>query len=216
VRRLLPVPLCCLLVLALAASALAAKESDLAPIVAQDYAVLPGDPAWPLSRQKSGPLAYEISLDPQAAPPGTAAGPAGPGAFRIDYDLAAKAEDCACIGTTVRLSHYRSRGIEFAVRASRPVAGVIYITTSSTDDRNSRDRFFGTFHVGEGWKVLRLRFSSLAADPSWPAEAARSGYTPGDVVLRPDSVEAIRIGMDARRTEPGRGVLWVGGVRFFR
>jgi len=35
-------------------------------------------------------------------------------------------------------------------------------------------------------------------------------------VLRPDSVEAIRIGLDARRTGPGQGTLWVGAIRFFR
>jgi hypothetical protein len=211
----------CLLAAVLSCPAWAAspkppKASDLAPIVAQDAAVLPGDPDWPLARQTVGPLVYAVSIDSQAVPPGAASGPAGPGAFRIEYDLKDKAEDCACIGTTVRLSHYRSRGIEFAVRASPPVAAVIYITTSSTDDRNSRDRFFGTFHAGEEWKVMRLRFSSFAADPAWPAEALRTGFTPGDLVLRPDSVESIRIGMDARRTAPGKGVLWVGGVRFFR
>lgn len=222
-------PFFCLLTLAVYAPVLAppALASDLAPIVAQDAAVTPGDPAWPLTRQDSGPLRFTVSLDAQAAPPAPSAPPAPPtsmadaalaeqGAFRIDFDLAGASEDCACIGTSTRQSHYRSRGIEFAVRASRPLAGIILITTSSTDDRTSQDRFFGTFHVGTQWKVLRVAFRSLAAWPSWPAEARRAGLKPGDLVLRPDSVEAIRIGVDARRTEPGQGTLWVGAVRFFR
>jgi len=218
VRRLLLCLICCLLAVALRGLALAAppQPSDLAPIVAQDAAVLPGDPAWPLTRQDSGALRFAVSLDPQAVPPDAASDLASPGAFRIDFNLSAAVEDCACIGTSVRQSHYRSRGIEFAVRASRPLAGVIFLTTSNPDDRKSQDRFFGTFVVGTQWKVLRLAFRSLAAWPSWPAEARRAGLKPGDLVLRPDSMEAIRIGVDARRTEPGQGALWVGGVRFFR
>lgn len=237
VRPLLSCLSCCLLVLclltlALREGSLAAlpQPSDLAPVVAQDVAVLPGDAAWPLTRQDSGALRYAVGLDPEAVPPraasdsdsGSASGSASdsasgsPGAFRIDFDLAQASEDFACIGTSTRQSHYRSRGIEFAVRASRPLAGVIFITTSNPDDRKAQDRFFGTFVVGTQWKLLRLPFRSLAAWPTWPAEARRAGLRPGDLVLRPDSVEAIRIGVDARRTEPGAGTLWVGGIRFFR
>lgn len=225
VLRLLHCLACCLLVLclstlALCEVALAAmpQPSDLAPVVAQDAAVLPGDPAWPLRGQDSGPLRFAVSVDAQAAPPVPDAGPApaAQGAFRIDFDLAQPLEDCACVGTSFRQSHYRSRGIEFAVRASRPLAGVIFITTSNPDDRKAQDRFFGTFVVGTQWKVLRLAFRSMAAWPAWPAEARRAGLKPGDLVLRPDSVEAIRIGLDARRTGPGQGSLWVGAIRFFR
>jgi len=202
------------------ALAAAARESDLAPVAAHNAAVVPGDPAWPLARQDSGPLAFTVSLDAQAAPPVPAMSPdqaqGGAGAFRIDFTLAAQVDACACIGTSVRQSHYRSRGIEFAVRASRPVAAIITLTTSSPDDRRSQDRFFGVFHVGTQWKVLHLPFRHLAADPAWPAEARRAGLNPGDLVLRPDSVEALRIGVDGRRTEPGAGTLWVGAVRFFR
>lgn len=216
-RRLLLLPLFCLPLFCLLTTVVYAPAlaSDLAPLAAQDAAVVPGDPAWPLARQDAGPLAFRVSLDAQAAPPGLDAVNAA-GAFRIDFNLAAAAEGCACIGTSTRRSHYKSRGIEFAVRASRPVAGIILITTSNLDDRKSQDRFFGTFHVGTQWKVLRLPFRHFAADPSWPGEARRAGLTPGDQVLRPDSVEAIRIGVDARRTEPGQGTLWVGAVRFFR
>jgi len=220
VRRPLLLLFFCLLAAALGGAALAAmpQPSDLAPVAAQDAAVVPGDPDWPLTRRDSGPLAYTVSLDAQAAPPPAfpEAAPDSGGAFRIDFDLAAAAEQLACIGTGARRSHYRSRGIQFAVRASRPVAGIILITTSNPDDRKAQDRFFGTFHVGMQWKVLRLSFRSLAALPSWPAEARRAGLTPGDQVLRPDSVEAIQIGLDGRRTPPGRGTLWVGAVRFFR
>ena len=192
-----------------------ALAADLAPLAAPDEAVVPGDPAWPLTRQGSGPLRFAVSADPQAAPPGSP--PDAGGAFRIDFDLAAATPDAwACIGTGVRRSHYKSRGIEFAVKASRPVAGIILVTTSNPDNRQAQDRFFGTFHVGAGWKVLRLPFRSLAPHPAWPEEARRAGLTPGDQVLRPDSVEDIRIGLDAGRTGPGRGTLWVGAVRFFR
>ena len=222
--RLTSAALCVLLLLPLLAAP--ARASDLAPVDAHDAAVVPGDPAWPLARQAAGPLSFMISLDPQAAPPaafsdvGPAAarnaGQAAAGAFRIDFDLSARTGACACIGTSERRSHYRSRGIEFAVRASRPLAAILYITTSSPDDRTARDRFFGTFDVGAGWKVLRVSFRSLAALPSWPEEARRQGLVPGDLVLRPDSMEDIRIGVDGRRTEPGAGTLWVGGIRFFR
>ena len=102
------------------------------------------------------------------------------------------------------------------MRASRPLAAILLITTSTPDDRRSRDRFFGTFHVGTRWRILHLPFRSLAALPSWPDEARLLGLVQGDLVLRPDSVEDIRIGVDGRRNEPGAGTLWVGAVRFFR
>ncbi len=214
-KRAFCLPVMCLLALSCFSPS---RAADLAPLAAHDAAVVPGDPAWPLSAQESGPLRFKLSLDGQAAPPAALAEAvqSGSGAFRVDFSLAAAAEDCACIGTSTRQSHYRSRGIEFAVRASRPVAGILLLTTSNPDDRMSRDRFFGTFHVGTQWKVLRLPFRHLAADPSWPAESRRLGLAPGDLVLRPDSVEQIRIGVDARRTEPGQGTLWIGAVRFFR
>jgi len=209
--------LLCLLGL-LAVLSIPALAAELAPLSAQDEAVVPGDPAWPLARNSSGPLRFTVALDAQAGPPGVEAAPSGPaGAFRIDFDLGqAVPGACACVGSSEHRNHYRSRGIEFAVRASRPLAGIIRITTSNTENRKAQDRFFGAFHVGTQWKVLRLPFRSLAVESSWPAEAARLGLTPGDLVLRPDSMEDIRIGVDAGRTEPGQGTLWVGAVRFFR
>ncbi len=226
--RLLAAALCALFLILSVALAALAQASDLAPVDAQDAAVVPGDPAWPLTRQSAGPLRFIVSLDPWAEPP-EATPEAGQntaqtwvqsrawaGAFRIDFDLAAPPEGCACIGTSERRSHYKSRGIAFAVRASRPLAAILLITTSSPDNRKAQDRFFGTFDVGTRWKVLRLPFRSLAALPSWPDEARSMGLVQGDLVLRPDSVEDIRIGVDGRRTEPGAGTLWVGGIKFFR
>lgn len=176
--------------------------------------VLPGDPAWPLGEraaphalcriEAAGAEGFRLSISP-----GRGATP-DPSAPR------------ACLGLTSsrRLDLYKTRAVEFRIRASRPVAGILVVTSSNTQDRLSRDRFFGSFGIGTGWKTLRLSYGALAPLPGWEALAARSGLHPGDRVLRPDSVEELCIGVEAERLTPengGQGAeVEIDGLRFVR
>jgi len=173
----------------------------------------PGDPTWPLGPQNGGATGVVLHADDAVRTP------EGLQSFRAELPGDAKpGPPRACLGlaSATRRDLYKTRAVEFTIKASRPVAGLVIITSSNTENPKARDRFFGAFGIGTQWKTLRLPFGSLAPLPGWPEEAARQGFAPGDLVLRPDSVEDICIGAEAGRIGAQGVSLWVGGVRFVR
>ncbi|SNS02040.1 hypothetical protein SAMN04488503_2384 [Humidesulfovibrio mexicanus] len=214
-RRL---PAALLVCLCLAAQPALASETYPAPdagLRLPDGArVLPGDPVWPLGERAAPHALCRIEA-------------AGAEGFRLNImprqgATPAPSAPRACLGlaSSRRLDLYKTRAVEFRVRASRPVAGILMVTSSNTQDRLSRDRFFGSFGIGTRWKTLRLTYGALAPLPGWDAFAARSGLHPGDHVLRPDSVEELCIGVEAGRLDPeggGQGAqVEIDGLRFVR
>jgi len=186
--------------------ALRAAEGDL---------VTPGDPTWPLGRQNAGGASLNIAVDEAQRTPD------GLPSFRAELAPAPGAKPPplrACIGpkSAIRRNLYKTRAVEFRIRATKPVAGLLVITSANTERPNARDRFFGSFVVGEQWKTLRLPYGTLSALPGWPAEATRLGFEPGDLVLRPDSVEDLCIGAEAGRLPEGGVTLFIGSIRFVR
>jgi len=181
--------------------------------------ILPGDAAWPLGERLERGARVTISAD-------NATDPAAP-CFRVDIAPLpgpgpSQAGPRACLGlaSAERLDLYKTRAVEFRIKASAPVAGILVITSSNTQDRASRDRVFGSFVVGADWKTLRLPYGALAQLPGWAEESRRLGLRPGDQVLRPDSVEELCIGVEADRLPadgPGAPVtLWIDSLRFVR
>ena len=195
----------------------------------------PGDAGWePGARVEHG-----VDVDVAAAPkpilknapgdvPGNASGDApdyvgnGDQLFRVtlrpqkNAAAESRAAPRACAGLTsaLRRNLHKTRAIALEIRASRPVAGLAVITSANTERPGERDRHFGSFVIGADWKALRLVYGDLAPLPGWAAEAARLGFAPGDLVLRPDSVEDICIGTEAGRL-PEEGVtLFIRNLRF--
>lgn len=183
----------------------------------------PGDPTWPLGRSGSSGVQVVIAADEKQAAPnglpsfrveltpgpkhaGPSAGPGAPQAMRT----------CLGLFSATRRNLSTTRAIEFTIKASPAVNGILVITSSNTEQPKARDRFFGSFSLGQDWKTLRLSYGSLAPLPGWPAEAQRLGFSPGDLVLRPDSVEDICIGAEASRIGAEPVTLWISGVRFVR
>jgi len=181
--------------------------------------VCPGDAAWPLGERLEHGARVTVSGADNAT---DAAAPGfrveivpGPGPHNISGPR-------ACLGLTSasRLDLYKTRAVEFRIKASAPVAGILVITSSNTQDRAARDRCFGSFVIGTQWKTLRLPYGSLAQLPGWAEESRRLGLRPGDNVLRPDSVEDLCIGAEAQRLPPGTPAepvtLWIDSLRFVR
>ena len=182
----------------------------------------PGHAAWPLGqRVEHGARvtvgSAEANSEAPAPPPAQA--------FRVDItplpgQKPAPAAPRTCLGlaSAARLDLYKTRAVEFRIKASAPVAGIVVVTSSNTQNRAARDRFFGSFVIGTQWKTLRLPYGALAALPGWDAQARALGLSPGDHVLRPDSVEDLCIGVEAARLpEEGQGVrLWIDSLRFVR
>ncbi|HWR03210.1 MAG TPA: hypothetical protein VN419_04240 [Humidesulfovibrio sp.] len=227
-RRLLPFQVLAL-VLCLAASALA-LAAEAAPAIGAETALrlqpgeqaLPGQSAWsPGQRQESG-FRISVGADPET-----------PGGFRLEITPDHKIGPAPgqkpaqpnglrlCLGLTsaARLDLYKTRAVEFRIKASRPVAGILALTSSNTQNRNARDRAFGSFGIGTEWKPLRLPYGTLAPMPGWDEEAKRLGLSPGDHVLRPDSIEDFCLGVEAGRLPQGDAaplVIRIDGLRFVR
>lgn len=227
-RRLLPsLPLALCLVLCLAAAAPAAETSPAtgdgpALRLQAGEQALPGNAIWPLGQRQENGLHISVGADPET-----------PGGFRLEITPAHKtgpapgqkpAQAAAlrlCLGLTSaqRLDLYKTRAVEFRIRASRPVAGILTLTSSNTQNRSARDRAFGSFGIGTEWKTLRLPYGTLAPMPGWEEEARRLGLSPGDQVLRPDSVEDFCLGAEAGRLPQGDAttlVIRIDGLRFVR
>jgi len=218
VRRII---LCALLCLSLAAPALAGLPEDAgdpaAPLRVQPgEQATPADGTWPLGERLEPGVRIAVRADA-----------AEPSRFRVDLTplpghKSSPEAPRACLGlaSATRRDLYKTRAVEFRIRASAPVAGILVLTTSNTQDRAARDRSFGSFVIGTQWKLLRLPYGALAPLPGWAAQAARQGLRPGDNVLRPDSVEDLCIGLEAGRWPAGnadQGVtLWIDALRFVR
>ncbi|MGE4263612.1 MAG: hypothetical protein AB7E46_03955 [Desulfovibrio sp.] len=182
--------------------------------------VLPGDAAWPLGER----LEFGARVSRSACSTIDNATDAGAPCFRVDIAPLpgpgpGQTGPRACLGlaSALRLDLYKTRAVEFRIKASAPVAGILVITSSNTQDRASRDRVFGSFVIGTQWKTLRLPYGALAQLPGWAEESRRLGLRPGDNVLRPDSVEDLCIGVEAQRLPPGEPIsLWIDSLRFVR
>ena len=217
-----------ILLVGLAASALAEPHGILRVQPGDEFR--PGHAAWPLGQRVEHGARISIAAEPiAAATDETDDETAATHAFRVDITPApgplpgqksALAAPRACLGlaSAARLDLYKTRALEFRIRASAPVAGIVVVTSSNTQNRAARDRFFGSFGIGTQWKTLRLPYGALAPLPGWDAQARALGLSPGDHVLRPDSMEELCIGVEAARLpENGQGVrLWIDSLRFAR
>jgi hypothetical protein len=180
---------------------------------APDEQVTPDDESWPLGARQEEHAAVAIFLDEDAPGFRVELAPR-PGGEVSSVTSALFLRACAGLKSTLRRDLHKTRAVTFKIRASRPVAGLMTITSSNTEEPGRLDRFFGSFVIGTGWKTLRLPYGDLAPLPGWPEEAERLGFAPGDRVLRPDSVEDLCIGAEAGRL-PREGVtLFIRDLRF--
>lgn len=212
-----------MLPIGLAATALAEPQGILRVQPGDEFR--PGHPAWPLGQRVQHGARVGVSAEAGAADSEAAVEPPQAQTFRVDITPLpgpgpAPAAPRACLGLASAARHdlYKTRAVEFRIKASAPVAGIVVVTSSNTQNRASRDRFFGSFVIGTQWKTLRLPYGALAALPGWDAQARAQGLAQGDHVLRPDSMEDMCIGVEAARLpEESQGVsLWIDSLRFVR
>lgn len=208
----------------LPAQGLIPVDTELAPVV-------PGDAGWGLGVVGPGVVGpgphghagMSVQVDQQVR------SEAGAPTFRLDYALPQQgAALFAGVESRQRRNLHKARGISFCVRASQPVAGLILVSTANPDNPQAVDTFFGSFGIGTGWKTLHIPFRHMAVagaglqitgsqiTGSQATGSQPTGLVRGDAVLRPDSVVAIRIGLDGQRAPSGPGSLWVGDITFFR
>jgi hypothetical protein len=176
----------------------------------------PFPPPPDLSEWSPGPAASYAA--PALARDDAVRAPSGAASLRLDFTAPPHPADAknagdsglACVVRRTRRDLSGARGLEFSLRADRAVIGRLTVESSNAETHASFDRFFGSFMAGAEWKTLRIPFRTMAPDPTWAVQTA------SDRVLRPDSVEEIRICVEADRLDSGTGTLWLGDIRFFR
>jgi len=209
-RRLLKAALLCA---ALLYAPTAATADPLPALLsAPDERQSPGDPGWPLGARVENGVNVTVSAAPDPDRPGGTL-------FRVTVwpkpgAPAPAMRACAGLTSAIRRNLHKTRAVMLEIHASKPVAGLIVMTSSDTERPDRRDRSFGSFVIGTGWKTLRLVYGDLSPLPGWAAEAARQGHEPGDLVLRPDSTEDICIGAEAGRLPAGGATLFIRALRF--
>jgi hypothetical protein len=140
-------------------------------------------------------------------------------ALKIDYDFAGIKNWTLCNASNHKrrdLSLYS--GIEFYVKATRPVTGRINVSTSVPDEPNTIDAWVTSFRAGTEWKKLRIPFSNLMIARGWiKGRAEKFGAKPGDQVFRPNRIEHFAVQVESSLNLPDiKGSLWVGKMRFYR
>jgi hypothetical protein len=155
----------------------------------------------------------KFALDPSQGPEDTHS------ALKIDYDFAGITNWTLCNASNHKrrdLSLYS--GIEFYVKATRPVTGRINVSTSVPDEPNRIDSWITSFRAGTEWKKIRISFSNLTIARGWiKGRAEKFGAKPGDQVFRPNRIEQFGVQVESSLNLPDiKGSLWVGKMRFYR
>jgi len=170
------------------------------------------DPGWSLGYRKLDSGFYSVYLDPKAGLEGSK------GSLRMDFDLPA--------GIRGSFAQFRSdqrrdlslyEGVEFYIRATRPLFGTFNLITSHPDDSNKIAYWVGNFEIGTEWKIIRLPFNKLVNADNWiTREPSGSQRKLGDKTLRPSRIEGLRIGVWSTRNPPCSGSIWVDKIRSYK
>ncbi len=166
------------------------------------------DPSWNPGHFSLAKGYYNVSLDRNVG------AEEAKGSLRIDFDFPPGIErrNARVRNNQARdLSFYR--GIEFHIKATRPLFGTFNLITSQTDDKFKVDVWVGQFEIETEWKIITLPFNKLILGTDW-RESARQKM--GDHIFRSHRVEAISIGVWSTRNEPGKGTVWIDKIQCYK
>lgn len=108
-------------------------------------------------------------------------------------------------------------GVEFSVRGSEKLYGQINLLTSSPENANKIDNWFGSFEIDNQWRKCRVPFDKMVLARQWIKQgAAKYGALPGDQVMRLHRVEAVEIGLFSPSNPTTEGTIWIDNIRFYR
>jgi TolB-like protein len=170
------------------------------------------DTSWSLGYRTLEKGFYSVSLDRSIGAEGTK------GSLRIDFDFPAGIKEIfARMRNDQRrdLSFYS--GIEFYIKATRPLFGTFNLVTSHPDDLNKIDYWVGHFEIETEWKKIEIPFNKLVIAVDWiKREPAGSPRKLGDQILRPYRIEAMSIGVWSTRNPPCKGTIWIDKVSSYK
>jgi hypothetical protein len=108
-------------------------------------------------------------------------------------------------------------GIEFSVQGSEKLYGQINLLTSSPENVNKIDNWFGSFEIDTEWRKCRVPFDKMVLARRWIKQGAEKyGASPGDQIMRLHRVEAVDFGIDSQKNPTTEGTIWIDHIRFYR
>jgi len=145
------------------------------------------------------------------------------GSLKIDFDYPSglsRVEGYAGIMNLEKRDLSSYKGIEFYIKATRPLTVIFSMRTSLPNEPIKQDCWMGYFQIETGWIKVEIPFKKLMISQSWVGWRAQShGFKLGDQIFRPNHTEAIEIFILAGENPPvnGRaaGSIWVAKIRSY-
>lgn len=139
--------------------------------------------------------------------------------LKLDYDfrgLKSETEVGPSMINTKKRDVSLFKGVEFYVKSTEQIVGLINVDISDRDDLNVRTRWLSRFEIEKDWKKVKIPFDQLYAIRS--KNIVKEGYTPGKQILDLSHIEIIRWGTSniLVRGKNEKGSMWIDKVRFYR
>ena len=172
------------------------------------------DPSWKLGYKKHKQTGdySRISIDRQSGTDGSKK------SLRIDFKFT-EAEDnfLASAENSKKRNLTLYNGVEFSVRGSEKLSGQFGLLTSSQEDANKIDKWFGSVEIDTTWVKYRIPFDKMVLARRWIKQgAAKYGAAPGDQIMRLHRVEAVEFGIANQNNPATEGTIWIDSIRFYR
>jgi hypothetical protein len=172
------------------------------------------DPSWKLAykkRNQTGEYA-RISIDRQSGADDSKK------SLRIDFKFTDSDNPFfAFVENSKKRNLTLYNGVEFLVLGSEKLYGQVNLLTSSPEDANKMDMWFGTFEIDTKWGKFRIPFDKMVLARRWIKQGAvKYGASPGDQIMRLHRVEAMEIGVFSPSNPTTTGTIWIDNIRFYR
>ncbi|MGV8058548.1 MAG: CsgG/HfaB family protein [Smithellaceae bacterium] len=180
----------------------------------EDFESASADPSWKLGyrRHKQTGDHARISIDRQSGTDDSKK------SLRIDFKFTDAEEPFfASAENSKKRNLTLYNGIEFYIRGSEKLSGQVGLLTSSQEDANKIDKWFGSVEIDTKWEKCRIPFDKMILARRWIKQgAARYGASPGDQIMRLHRIEAVEFGIDSQKNPTTEGTVWIDNIRFYR
>lgn len=195
------------------AASLATRNAELN----EDFSKRPS-PSWLLGHRTSKGGFYAVSWDRNTGVKDSR------GSLKIDFDYPgglSRLDGYAGMMNLEKRDLSFCSGIEFYIRATRPLTGIFSTRTSLPNEPIKQDSWMGYFDIETDWKKVEIPFKKLTISQSWVGWRAKShGFKLGDQIFRAHQIEAIEIFILAGENQPVNGKtagsIWVDKIRSYK
>ena len=136
--------------------------------------------------------------------------------LKLDYDffgLKSQTEAAPVMINTKKRDISLFKGVEFYVKATAPIVGLLNVDISDRDDPNVRNRWLARYEIGKDWKKVQIPFNQLYA-----IKSKNIGYKEGNQIMDLSHIEKLLWGTSNNLItgNNAKGSMWLDKIRFYR